>query len=144
MLIPGPTLAWNGSLASQFFSWRTPGFEALLALWFERIGASMEAPHFLDNAGIQFQISGVIGWRMDRQMVLDHLALAEQHITEGKIIIERQLTLIAKLEQGGHDTTGSRELLTQFLHTQKMHEEDRKRLRRELAKLDAEKPRNSS
>jgi len=116
----------------------------------------MEAPHFLDNAGIQFQISGsalfyrhratfdVIGWSMDRQMVLDHLALAEQHITEGKIIIERQLTLIAKLEQGGHDTTGSRELLTQFLHTQKMHEEDRKRLRRELAKLDAEKPRNSS
>ena len=111
-------------------SWITRGYNFRLA-----------AQHFFYRHRATFD---VIGWSMDRQMVLDHLALAEQHITEGKIIIERQLTLIAKLEQGGHDTTGSRELLTQFLHTQKMHEEDRKRLRRELAKLEAEKPRNSS
>jgi hypothetical protein len=79
---------------------------------------------------------------MDRQMVLDHLALAERHIAQGKITIERQQTLIAELEQGGHDTTLSRELLSQFLLTQMSHEEDRKRLQRELAKLDAEKPRS--
>jgi hypothetical protein len=81
---------------------------------------------------------------MDRQMVLDHLALAEQHIADGKTTIERQQTLIAELERGGHETTRSRELLSQFLQTQKMHEEDRKRLRRELAKLDAGKPRRQS
>ena len=81
---------------------------------------------------------------MDRHMVLDHLALAERHIAEGKIIIDRQRNLIAHLEQGGHDTALSRELLSQFFHTQKSHEEDRERLRRELAKLGAEKPRGSS
>jgi hypothetical protein len=32
--------------------------------------------------------------------------------------------------------------LSQFLLTQMSHEEDRKRLQRELAKLDAEKPRS--
>ena len=79
---------------------------------------------------------------MDRQMVLDHLALAERHIAQGKITIERQQTLIAELEQGGHDTTLSRELLSQFLLTQTSHEEDRTRLRRELAKFDAQKPRS--
>jgi hypothetical protein len=74
---------------------------------------------------------------MDRQMMLDHLALAERHIAEGKIIIERQETLIAELEQDSHDITLARELLSQFLQTQKSHEEDRERLRRELADLDA-------
>jgi len=81
---------------------------------------------------------------MDRQMVLDHLALAERHIAEGKLIIDRQQTLIAELEQGGHDTTLSRELLSQFLLTQTRHEEDRQRLRRELAKLHAERRRRLS
>jgi hypothetical protein len=57
---------------------------------------------------------GVLGCTMDRQMVLDHLALAERHIAEGKIAIERQQTLIAELEQGGHDITMSRQLLSQF------------------------------
>ena len=84
-------------------------------------------------------LAGVLGCTMDRQMVLDHLALAED-----KIAIERQQTLIAELEQGGHDTTMSRQLLSQFFHSQKMHEEHRNRLRRDLAKLDAEKPRSSS
>jgi|SRR5262249_33192994 len=37
---------------------------------------------------------------MDRQMVLDHLALAEQHIADGKTTIERQQTLIPELERG--------------------------------------------
>jgi hypothetical protein len=60
---------------------------------------------------------------MDRQMVLDHLALAEQHIADGKIIIERQRSLVSELEQGGHDTTRAREFLSQFLQTQKTHEE---------------------
>ena len=44
---------------------------------------------------------------MDRQMVLDHLALAEGHIAEGKIAIERQQTLIAELEQGGKRVVGA-------------------------------------
>ena len=74
---------------------------------------------------------------MDRQMVLDHLALAEQHIADGKATIERQRNLVVELEQGGHDTSKARELLREFLQTQKSHEEDRKRLRRELAMLDA-------
>ena len=72
-------------------------------------------------------------------MVVDHLALAEQHIAEGKVTIARQQGLVTEREEGGHDTTQARQLLSQFLQTQKSHEEDRKRLRRELAKLDARK-----
>jgi hypothetical protein len=79
---------------------------------------------------------------MDRQIVVDHLALAERHIAEGEITIERQQTLIANLEQGGHDTTLPQELLSQFLDTQRSHEEDRERLRRELAQLDAKRSGN--
>jgi hypothetical protein len=100
--------------------------------------------HFCSMRSGTALLVGVLGCTMDRQMVLDHLALAERHIAEDKIAIERQQTLIAELEQGGHDTTMSRQLLSQFFHSQKMHEEHRNRLRRDLAKLDAEKPRSSS
>ena len=79
---------------------------------------------------------------MDRQMVLDHLALAERHVAEGKITIERQQSFIADLGQGGHDTTLPQELLSRFLDTQRSHEEDRERLRRELAQLDAKRSGN--
>src|SRR6188472_2341072 len=79
--------------------------------------------HFCSMRSGTTLLVGVLGCTMDRQMVLDHLALAEGHIAEGKIAIERQQTLIAELEQGGHDTTMSRQLLSQFFHSQKMHEE---------------------
>ena len=77
---------------------------------------------------------------MNRQMVLDHLRLAVEHVAAGEKTIARQREVIAELERGGHNTKEARATLTQFLELQALHEADRKRLLQELAEYDTRPP----
>lgn len=66
-------------------------------------------------------------------MLERHLALAEQHVTEGERIVARQRELLAELQRDGHNTISARELLALFESVQATHTADRDRLRAELA-----------
>jgi hypothetical protein len=71
---------------------------------------------------------------MDKAMILDHLAIAERHVTQGCGHIAQQKRVILDLANGGHDTSMARSLLVSFEDVQRMHVADRDRLKRELAK----------
>ena len=71
--------------------------------------------------------------RMDREMLLDHLALAERHILQGEAHLTAQRALIARLDRNGHDARPARDLLDLFEDLQRVHIADRDRLLRELA-----------
>jgi hypothetical protein len=69
---------------------------------------------------------------MDRQMIVDHLALAERHVADGRAHIEKQRALTARLEQNGYATKEAVRLLNIFLDLEAAHIADRDRLRHEL------------
>ena len=61
---------------------------------------------------------------MDRAMLLDLLARAEQNVALGKEQIDSQYRIIAKLESDGHETAAAVELLKQFIEIQEQDEQD--------------------
>lgn len=63
------------------------------------------------------------------------LAQCERHVTQGWLMIERQQTIVAELERGGHDATLARALLAEFHRALKMHIGDCDRVRVELARM---------
>jgi hypothetical protein len=65
-------------------------------------------------------------------MLLEHLALAERHASEGRRHLARQEELIAWLDQRGHDTTDARGVLSTLRTTQALHEADVERILGEL------------
>jgi hypothetical protein len=72
---------------------------------------------------------------MDRQMFhmfIDHLEVAEKHVSQGRVYIERQRRLVTDLARAGHKTGRSVALLALLEQIQAMHIEDRDRLLREL------------
>ena len=69
---------------------------------------------------------------MDRQILLDHLALAERHVAEGERHVARQRDLVAELERDGHETGMARALLQKFEELLAIHKADRDRLRHEV------------
>jgi len=70
---------------------------------------------------------------MDRQKMLEHLAMAERHVAEGGILVCRQQALIAELDRDGHDTRAAWTILATMLETQRLHVEDRDRILKELS-----------
>jgi hypothetical protein len=68
----------------------------------------------------------------DRQMIIDHLALAERHVAEGELIVEGQRRRIAEQICRGHSIELSEALLEQFEKVLEMHITDRDRLLKEL------------
>lgn len=70
---------------------------------------------------------------MDRTRLQDHLAQAERHVREGEERISRQVGLITRLEQHGHDTLDAKRLLEQLNQIIVSHRADRDRLKAELA-----------
>ncbi len=74
---------------------------------------------------------------MDRSMVLDHLALAERHVTEGEQHVNRQRELVAELRRKGKDTFLAQQVLQQFQELLHLHVTDRDRLRRELQEVSS-------
>jgi hypothetical protein len=71
---------------------------------------------------------------MDRQTLLDHLALAERHVSEGEIHVSHKRELVARMEHDGHETGMARALLRRFEELRAIHIADRDRLRREMQK----------
>jgi hypothetical protein len=69
---------------------------------------------------------------MDRELVQEHLHLAERHVAQGAELVERQRRLIEKLESDGHDTTAARTILRTLEDTQAIHVADCERLSEQL------------
>jgi len=73
---------------------------------------------------------------MDRGILLQHLALVEEHIQMGARSIERQQEVIDKLVAHGHDTVEARRMLKNFQDTQAMHFADLERITKELSSAE--------
>ena len=69
---------------------------------------------------------------MDRAMLLEHLAVALRHVSEGERHIAQQHEIIASLERDGFDTSAAKAVLLQFEEIQGMHIAHRDRLKKEL------------
>jgi hypothetical protein len=70
-------------------------------------------------------------------MLLDHLAMAERHIAEGKLRIERQQHLIVELERDSHDVKEASTIVGRMEQTQALHLEDRDRILEALENLNS-------
>ena len=69
---------------------------------------------------------------MDRAILLEHLARAEEHVVLAQEHVQQQRDLVTRLQNDGHDTTMARALLEQFERLLVMHADDRDRLAKEL------------
>lgn len=69
---------------------------------------------------------------MDRSVLEQHLALAQQHVIEGMDHLARQETIVAELERDGHDTAEALKVLATLRDTQKLHEQEVERIMMEL------------
>jgi hypothetical protein len=72
---------------------------------------------------------------MDRQMIIDHLELAERHVAEGASRVGRQRQLLTELICDGLPSLQSKLLLKTFEECLAMHIADRERLLKELNKI---------
>jgi hypothetical protein len=69
---------------------------------------------------------------MKHARLLLHLALAEDHVASGALLVARQRTLAAELERDGHNPAAAIKLLVLFETVQALHTATRDRLLREL------------
>jgi len=69
---------------------------------------------------------------MDRQMIIDHLELAERHVAEGAARVGRQRQLVTELVCDDLPSRQSKELLKTLEEALAMHIADRDRLLKEL------------
>ena len=69
-------------------------------------------------------------------MVRDHLALADRHVASGNLIVTRQRQLIAKLENGSHDTRQALSQLARFEDLLAQHLAHRDKLLDELHSVE--------
>lgn len=74
---------------------------------------------------------------MDLAQIAQNLAQAEMHVASGERHISQQRAIIDELERGGHDATEAKALLVGFEQTQRLHLENRDRLRQELKKASS-------
>jgi hypothetical protein len=72
---------------------------------------------------------------MDRNMILDHLAIVRRHVAGGEQIVARQREIIARLERAGCDTSDATRLLLQFEEVQSLHVAHRERLEKKLSEV---------
>jgi hypothetical protein len=72
---------------------------------------------------------------MDRNMILDHLAIVRRHVAGGEQIVARQREIIARLERAGCDTSDATRLLLQFEEVQSLHVAHRERLEKKLSEI---------
>jgi len=70
---------------------------------------------------------------MDRNMLLQHLAMAERHVTLGENHLAKQEALLAEPDRDGHDTTDALAIQETMRHTQTLQMQDRDRLLAQLA-----------
>jgi hypothetical protein len=65
-------------------------------------------------------------------MVLQHLDLAERHVSQGRERVHKQAALLARLERDGHNTEQAKSLLEQLERALSLQIESRDRIQREL------------
>jgi hypothetical protein len=65
---------------------------------------------------------------MDRQILLQQLAQAEQSVAEGRAFIAQQQRLIVEAERDGEDATGTFRVLEKFLILQQSREQERAKI----------------
>ena len=75
---------------------------------------------------------------MDRQTIIDHLELAERHVSAGKLLVEDQRRRVAEHVRKGRSVSVSEALLEQFEKVLEMHIADRDRLLGELRNSNSE------
>jgi len=75
---------------------------------------------------------------MDRNRLLQHLALAEKHVSDGELQLANQRRILAQLRRDGHHgaAADAERLLRTFEDSLAIHVSGRDRLREELAALD--------
>lgn len=69
---------------------------------------------------------------MDRSILEQHLARAQQHVIEGMDHLVRQEEVLAELERDGHDTAEALKILATLRDTQRQHEQEVQRIAAEL------------
>ena len=74
---------------------------------------------------------------MDRDVLLQHLATAAQHVAQGRRHLARQHDLIARLKRADLPTGEAEHFLDQLEQMQSKHLADHDRVERELAKRPA-------
>jgi hypothetical protein len=77
---------------------------------------------------------------MHRDMLLRHLAEAQDHIEIGARNIAKQREIVAGLDAHGRDTEEAYEMLKNFVHVHAMALADRKRIKQELAESEKQAP----
>ena len=66
---------------------------------------------------------------MDRAKILELLSLAEKHVADGEVSLQRQRAVVDRLARDGHDAHQARELLWTLEKIQTRLVEERDRLR---------------
>jgi hypothetical protein len=73
----------------------------------------------------------------DDALLREHLELAERHVADGQLHLQRQRAVIRRLEHSGYDSREAHWLLGTIEGLLRMHVRERDRLR-ELARMQAE------
>ena len=68
----------------------------------------------------------------NKDMLRGYLLMVERHVERGEAMIAEQRARIARLADMGFDVARSNDVLRCLLETQKLHEQHRERLKREL------------
>ena len=69
----------------------------------------------------------------ERRVLEQHLLNAEAHVVGGERLLEQQRASIEQRRRDGHDVELATQLLAEMEESQRLHLNDRDRLRRELA-----------
>ncbi|HXD14043.1 MAG TPA: hypothetical protein VNU65_07680 [Xanthobacteraceae bacterium] len=69
--------------------------------------------------------------KIDRDLVLQHLARAQEQVELGAQNVVRQREIVAQLERDGFDNSGARTLLLEFEEAQTVYIAARDRLQKE-------------
>ena len=79
---------------------------------------------------------------MDRQILLQQLAQAEQSVAEGRAFIAQQQRLIVEAERDGDDAAETFRVLEKFLIVQQTREQERARVLDAISETIASTPPN--
>jgi hypothetical protein len=72
---------------------------------------------------------------MDREILLQQLAQAEQSVAEGRVFIAQQQRLIVESERDGQDAAKTIRVLEKFLILQQLREQERARILDEISEV---------
>jgi hypothetical protein len=71
---------------------------------------------------------------MDRTSELKHLRMADANIAAARDLIERQISIVTRLTEGGHEVATAQEILQTMRNTLEAMEEHRRSIKKEIAR----------